>query len=98
MTQNSQDAAARAIRPNSAAAIAAHLPRAEMAKPQAGARENDFSDDAPPHPVLVFCAGDAHDIAHEFVAECATKIMIAAQDFDIGIADSSQAHADQRPA
>jgi hypothetical protein len=31
------------------------------------------------------------------MAERAVKIVIAAQDFNIGIADSRQAHADQRP-
>src|SRR5882762_474452 len=98
MAQNSQDAAARAMRLNSAAAIAAHLLLAKRAKPQPGAREIDFSDDAPPDPVLVFCAGDVHDIAHEFVAERAFKTVIATQDFNIRIADSRQAHADQRPA
>ncbi len=69
-----------------------------MAKPQASAREIDFSDDAPPDPVLVFCAGNARDIAHEFVAKSAFKIVIAAQDFNIRIADSRQANAHQRPA
>jgi hypothetical protein len=68
-----------------------------MTKLQAGARNIDFTDNAPPHPVFIACASNPHDITHEFVAERAVKIVIAAQDFNIGIADSRQANADQRP-
>src|ERR1700682_1318131 len=86
------------MRRNSATATAAHLSLPKRAKPQAGARKVDFSDDPPPDPALVPCAGDAYDIAHEFMAERAVKIVITAQDFNIRIADPRQAHADQRPA
>ena len=47
---------------------------------------------APPHPAAILRACDTDDFAHEFVAERAVKIMIAAQDFDVGIADSREAN------
>ena len=68
-----------------------------MTKPQASAREIDFPNHAPPHPVLIPCARDLHDVTHEFMPESAVKIVIAAQDFNIGIADSRQANMDQCP-
>src|SRR6266700_3252224 len=93
MSQDSQHTAPRAMRRDSAAAIAAHFLEA-----QASAGEIDLSDDAPPNPTLILCAGYAHHFSHEFMAERAVKIVIAAQDFNIGVTDSRQAHADQRPA
>src|SRR5712691_13446592 len=98
VAHNPQYAAARAVRRNAAPAIAAHFRLPKTSKPQSGAVQLDFSDDAAPDPALVSCAGDAHDIAHEFVAKRAVKVVIAAQDFNIRVADSRQAHADQRPA
>src|ERR1700682_933220 len=86
------------MRRNSAAAIAAHFPLTNLAETQAGTRKIDFSDDAPPDPALVSCAGNAYHFPYEFMAECAVKIVIAAQDFNIRIANSRQAHTDQRPA
>ena len=43
-------------------------------------------------------ARDADDITHKFVAERAVKIMIAAQNFDVGIADSGETNAHEGPA
>jgi hypothetical protein len=88
MAYNSQNAAPPAMRGNSATAIAAHFSPPNSAEPQTFAGNINFSDDAPPDPVLVFCAGDAHHVAHKFMTERAIKIMIAAQDFNIGIANS----------
>jgi hypothetical protein len=97
VAQDSEHAPPLAMRRNSVAAVAAHLSPSMMTKPQASAGNVDFTDNAPPHPVLIPCAGDLHDVANEFVAERAMKIVIAAQDFNIGIANSRQAHTDQRP-
>jgi hypothetical protein len=97
MAQDSKHASPLAMRRNSTAAISAHLLLPMMTKPQASAGKIDFANDAPPYPVLVTCAGDPHNVAHEFMAERAVKIVIAAQDFDIGIADSRQANPDQCP-
>ena len=46
----------------------------------------------------MFWARDADDFADEFVAEHAMKIVVAAEDFDVGVADSGEAHADESPA
>ena len=98
VAQDSKHTSPLAMRGNSPAAVAAHLLPPVMTKSQASARNIDFTDNAPPHPVLIACSGDPHDITHEFMAERAVKIVIAAQDFNIGIADTRQANADQGPA
>jgi hypothetical protein len=41
---------------------------------------------------------NASDFADEFVAHRAPEIVIAAQDFHIGIADARHAHANECPA
>ena len=93
MADDSKDAAARAVRRNSAAAIAARV-----AEAKAGARKLISPTTRRPIQALILCARDANDFAHEFVAERAVKIVIAAQNFDVGVADSRQAHTDQGPA
>ena len=93
VAEDSQHAPPRAVRRDSAAAIAAWL-----AEPQARARQIDFADDAPPDPAAILRARDADDFAHKFVAERAVKIVIAAQNFDVGVADSREANAHEGPA
>jgi hypothetical protein len=93
VAENSENAAARAVRRDSTAAIAAWL-----AEAQAFARQIDFSDDAAADPGAILRACYADDIAHKFVAERAVKIVIAAQNFDVGVADSREANADEGPA
>ena len=41
--------------------------------------------------------GHAHDFAYEFVSQRSVEVVIAAQDLDVGITDSREAHAHQRP-
>src|SRR5208337_2400551 len=65
-----------------------------------GAGHIDFARHAPPHPVLSRCGGDTrnlHDFADKLVSRGAAKPVITAQDLDVGIADSREAHADQAP-
>ena len=69
-----------------------------LAEPSARARQINFADDATPDPGAVLRARDADDFAHKFVAERAVKIVIAAQNFDVGIADSREANAHESPA
>jgi hypothetical protein len=69
-----------------------------LADPQARARQIDFADDAPPNPAAILRACDADDFAHKFVAERAVKIVIAAQNFDVGVADARETNAHERPA
>jgi hypothetical protein len=80
------------MRRNPAAAIAARLAESETRTNQI-----NFSDRAAPDPLLVTWAGDANYVAHEFVSEGTLKIMIAAQNFDVSVANSSEADAHQRP-
>ena len=93
VADDSQDAPPLAMRRYPPAAIAAW-----PAEAQAGARQIDFADDAPPDPAAILRACHAHDFAHKFVAQRAVEIVIAAQDFDVGVADSREANAHERPA
>jgi hypothetical protein len=43
-------------------------------------------------------AADVHYFADEFVAGRAAKIVVAAEDFDVGVADAGEAYADESPA
>jgi hypothetical protein len=93
VAEDSEDPSARAVRRDSTAAIAAWL-----AESEAGARQIDFADDAAADPVAILRACDACDFAYKFVAERALEIVIAAKDFDVGVADSREADADESPA
>src|ERR1700721_4117851 len=39
-----------------------------------------------------------HHFASELVAGRSAKIVVAAEDFDVGVADAGEAHADESPA
>ena len=93
VADDSQDAPPCAVRWDSAAATSARI-----AEAQADARQINFANDPTSDPASILRARDADDIAHKFVAERAVKIVIAAQDFDVGIADSSEANAHEGPA
>src|ERR1700674_489048 len=93
VADDSQHAPPCAVRRDSPAAIAAFL-----AEAQTRTRQINFADDAPPDPGTIFRARDADDFAHKFVSERAVKIVIAAQNFDVGVADSSEANAHEGPA
>ncbi len=89
MADDPQHAPPRAMRRDSSTAITASFGES---KPRAG--QIDFSHDAPPDPAAILRATDAHYFAHEFVPERAVKIVIPAQDFHVGIANSRPgAHA-----
>jgi hypothetical protein len=92
MADDSEDAPARAVRGDSSAAVAAWV-----AETQARAGQINFADYAAADPGAIFRGGYADDFAHEFVAQRALKIVVAAQDFDVRVADSRKAHADQCP-
>src|SRR5262249_38734679 len=92
MADDTQHATTGAVRGNSLAA-----PGAKPCVPESNACEIDFANDAAPDPALVSGACDAHDFTHKFVAKGAMEIMVATQNLNIGIADSSKPHADQRP-
>jgi hypothetical protein len=94
VAQDSKHTSPLAMRGNSAAAVAAHFPPPVMTKSQPSAGKVNFSYNASPNPVFVTCAGDPHYLTYEFMAERALKIVIPAQDFNIGIADSRQANLD----
>jgi hypothetical protein len=67
-------------------------------EPEALARQIDFSDDAAANPVAILRACDADDFAYKFVPERAVKIVVAAQNFDVGVANSREANADEGPS
>src|SRR5580704_12317712 len=47
---------------------------------------------------MASCAADVHYFADEFVAGRSAKIVVAAENFDVGVADAGEAHADESPA
>jgi hypothetical protein len=93
VAEDSQDAPTFAVRRDSPPAIAARLAEAEPRT-----RQIDFADNAAANPSAILGACDALDFAHKFVAERALKIVVAAQNFDVGIADSREADANEGPA
>ena len=93
VADDSEDAAPLAVRRNAAPAISAWVTES-----QSGARQINFAGDAAADPGAILRARDADDFAHEFVAERAMKIVVAAQNFDVGVADSREADADEGPA
>jgi len=93
VAEDSQDAPPFTVRRDSPVAIAAWLAEAET-----GARHINFADDAPADPALILRARYTDYIAHKFMAERALKIVITAQDFDVSVADSREANANEGPA
>ena len=93
VTNNSQHAPPCALRRYFAAAKPAWL-----AEPEPGTRQINFTGDPSPDPFAILWAPDAYHLAHEFVTERSVKIVISAQNFHIGVADSREANADQGPS
>ena len=60
----------------------------------------DLANDAAAHPASPLMRGNAanlRDLTDKFMPQRAAKIMIAAQNLNVGIANPSQPHADKRP-
>src|SRR6201988_5291037 len=60
----------------------------------------DFTHDTAANPASPLLRGNPtnlHYFAHKFVSRRATKIMIAAKNLDIGVADSGKAYTNKRP-
>jgi hypothetical protein len=60
----------------------------------------DFADHAAAHPARSLARRNAahlSDLSDKFMPQRAAKIMIATQNLNVGIANSSQPHADKRP-
>src|SRR5208282_1025983 len=79
---------------------AAPAERAQRLVAIGGAGHIDFACHALAHPALSCFGGDArnlHDFADKFMPRRAAKLVIAAQDFHVGIADSREPHADESP-
>jgi hypothetical protein len=93
VAKNSQDAPLLAMRGKSLAAK-----RAGFAKAKPRAPDVNFAHHARANPFRIPPTGDAHDLAHELVAQGPLKIVIAAQNFDVRVADPGKPHADKRPA
>jgi len=96
VSHDSENFAAGAVCFQSAAAKDAMWPESES---RAG--DINFAGDAASQPVFLLaasCAADVHYFADEFVAGGSTKIVVAAKDFDVGIADAREADADESPA
>jgi hypothetical protein len=66
-----------------------------------GTRNVDFPGDTFADPAFPGCAGDSGDLQNlsdEFMAGDAKKMMVAAKDFDVSVADARQVNANERPA
>ena len=75
--------------------------KADCAETKCTARDIDFSGDALSYPSILNGRGYASNVLHfadKLVAWCSAKIVVTAQNFDIGIADSGEPHAYQCPA
>src|SRR6266478_6065747 len=60
----------------------------------------DFSADAPPQPFFLFrsrCTAQLFNRAHKFMPGNTAKVVVPVQQLHIGIADSREPHAYQRP-
>jgi hypothetical protein len=74
---------------------------ADGAKAQGVAGDIDFTHDAFAQPAPLFVRANARNVLHfsdKFMSRNATKIVVAAQDFDVGVADAGKTNADKRPA
>ena len=71
--------------------------RADRSNSIAAASDVDFPAYAPSEPFCFFARGnssDVRDFADKLVAGCSAKRMIAAKNFDVGVADSRQTYTD----
>src|SRR5205085_10361591 len=60
----------------------------------------DLPANPPPHPFLALVRGNARnfrDLSHKLMPRRPSKIMVSAQDLHVGVANSRQPHAHQRP-
>jgi len=74
---------------------------ADGAKGQSVAGDIDFTNDAFAQPAFLFVRANACNVLHfsdKFMSRSAAKIVVAAQDFDVGVADAGETNADKRPA
>src|SRR5580692_11724625 len=86
----------RAVGFQSAAAEFASTPESESC-----AGDIDFAGDSAAQPAFLLAAphaADVHYFANEFVAGRSAKIVVAAENFDVSVADAGEAHADESPA
>ena len=96
MSNDSENFASRTVGFQSAAAKFARRVEAES-----GTGDIDFAGDSAAQPAFLFMASRAayvHHFANEFVAGRSAEIVVAAEDFDVGVADAREAHADESPA
>ena len=74
---------------------------ADGAKAQGSAGDIDFTHDAFAQPSFLFVRANTCNVLHfsdKFMPRSAAKIVVAAQDFDVGVADAGKTNADKRPA
>jgi len=96
VSDDSENFAAGAVRFQSAAAKFARRVESES-----GAGDIDFAGDSASQPAFLFMASRAAYVDHfanEFVSGGSAKIVVAAEDFDVGVADAREANADDSPA
>ncbi len=98
---DAEDGAARAVRFQSA-----ETEFAERFMSVGGAGDVDFAGDALTGPAGLFALdrrgwfttiADGDDVADEFVAGDAAEVVVAAEDFDVRVADAGEADFDQGP-
>ena len=91
---DAENFAPRAVRFQAAAAKTA-----QRAETECRAADIDFAHDAPADPARAFERGAAHVFyfTDKFVAGGSPKVVITAQNLDVGIADACQAHLNQGP-
>src|SRR6266567_4409688 len=94
MRDDAENFAPRAVSFEAAAAKTA-----QRAETECRAADIDFAHDAAADPARAFVRGAAHVLyfTDKFVAGGSAKIVIPAQNFDVGIADACQAHPNQGP-
>ena len=95
MSDDSEHLTTRAVSFQSAAAKFAYPPESESC-----AGDIDFAGDAAAQPAFLFMASHTayvHHFANEFVAGRSAKIVVAAENFDVSVADAGEAHADESP-
>src|SRR5262245_8963229 len=71
---------------------------ADGMKAESPAADIDFTNDALAEPAFLGSrARDVHHFADEFVSRRAAKVVVAADNFYVGVADAGQANADKCP-
>src|SRR3989441_12656047 len=85
--------------PRAVGFLAAAAKTARRAETECRTADIDFAHDAPTDPARVFVRGAAQVLhfTDKFVAGGSPKVVITAQNLDVGIADSCQAPLNQGP-